>query len=55
MVRGLGQDLLFRASGRSWKKVKFRRIFMDKFVEKTADFARILRELLGLISLKNDW
>ena len=46
----------FRASGMSQKKkVKFCGIFMDKFAEKMADFARISREFARPVSLKNDW
>ena len=36
-----------RASGRSRRKVKFRRIFRDKFVEKTADFTGIFEVSLA--------
>ena len=46
---------MFRASGRSRKKVKFRGILRDKFAEKTADFVGISREFLRPVSLKNDW
>ena len=40
--------------GRGKKKVKFRRLFKDKFAKKPADFAGILREFSGPVSLKND-
>ena len=49
-----GGTPLSRASGRSRIKVKFRRIFRDKFAEKTADFAGISRDFSRPVSLKND-
>ena len=36
--------IIFRASDRSRKKVKFREIFRDKFAKKSANFTGILGE-----------
>ena len=43
-----------RASGRLWKKVKFRGIFRDKFAGKMSDFAGISQEFSRPVSLKSD-
>ena len=58
VVHGQGsKGLIFRASdtvGRG-KKVKFHRIFRDKFKEKSADFAGISWEFSGQTWPKSNW